>query len=136
MALSNEEWVDDGRGSAPLDYKFHVVHQRVVLAQVDYTRFGKHTRHIFDPEWNRLGIEWTFPDAPNEVAVAKPAALDQMKALAVSLSRDFVYVRVDLFLNEDEVVFRELTFAPDAWRSGMFRPSAVNNVLGYMVAHP
>ena len=55
---------------------------------------------------------------------------------ALLFSRDFVYVRVDLFLNEDEVVFRELMFAPDAWRSGMFLPSAVNNVLGYMVAHP
>lgn len=38
--------------------------------------------------------------------------LDEMKSLAEKLARDFLFVRVDFFLAQDQIYFSELTFTP------------------------
>ena len=136
-----EEWVDSSEpGETPLDYKFHMIHNRPVLIQVDSTRFSKHRRELITPDWTllrgfqlhstkRKRLQSSLASAP------RPKVLDRMLEIAVNLSAPFVYIRVDLYVVKKTVYFSELTFAPEAG-NGRFQPAALDNVLGYMLAHP
>ena len=67
----------------------------------------------YDMEFNwqdiHLGGHLNHPDAKKLTA---PAGFDRMKELAVILSKDFPFVRVDLYNVDGKVYISELTFVP------------------------
>jgi hypothetical protein len=126
--------------SPPQDYKLHVFHQKVILVQVDLSRFSGHKRHWYNRSWIRVPISWAkhkgriderWKDAPS---LPKPEALERMVASAERLAAPFDYVRVDFFVRGDNIWFSELTFAHAGGKAGT-QPRYVNNVLGYLLAH-
>lgn len=105
-----EPLLTSGDGTPLADYKFFVFKGTVRAIQVDLGRFSKHTRAIFDRDWNKLNLVMGYPSAKEEVP--KPRNFDALVRVAEKLSQDFDFVRVD-FLHSDEMTYLgELTFFP------------------------
>jgi len=119
-----EQYLKDTRYGVPLDYKFWVFHHRVEFVQIDFARFSKHTRTIYDRHWTRQPWVTLYPAGPD---LARPPMLEPMIEVAEQLAVDPEFVRVDLYSpNDERVVFGELTFAPGAgWEP--FFPSKVHD---------
>lgn len=105
-----EEHLQPGTGSVPLDYKFFVFHGKVKYIQVDFGRFVKHTRSLYNPEWKRQNFKLGYPVGPD---ADRPACLDEMIVVAEKLANGYDFIRVDLYeINHKRVVFGEITIAP------------------------
>ena len=105
-----EERLKDNEGDTPPDYKFLVFHGEVKYIQVDYDRFSDHSRRFYDRDWTPQDFKLKFPLGP---VTDKPDNLDKMIRVAENIGEDFDFIRVDLYsMNENEVVFGELTLAP------------------------
>lgn len=123
-----EEFLDNGTGTTPDDYKFFVFAGKVKFIQVDLDRYTAHKRNLYDAEWNRidcqLGRYGNF-----EANIARPENLDTMIDYAKKLAGDIDFVRVDLYTVRGKVYFGELTNTPG---SGLewFRPSSWDRTFG------
>lgn len=98
--------VDD---NIPPDYKFFCFNGKVKFVQVDSGRFGKHTRNIYDVDFNLINVKSRFS---NKLDILKPNNFESAVKIAEDLSADFKLIRVDLFLMKDGVYFGELTNSP------------------------
>jgi hypothetical protein len=95
------------------DYKFFCVRGHVIYCQVDVDRFTDHRRAICTvPEFAVIPVRTKFLDIPERVA--RPAHLDEMLRIARELSREFGFVRIDLYDVDGGVYFGEYTFSPGA----------------------
>ena len=77
---------------------------------LDVDRYINHRRNIYDNNWNYLNIETDCEKLGNKIN--KPFNLDEMKEIAEILSKDFPFVRVDLYSINGKINFGELTFYP------------------------
>lgn len=101
------------------DYKVFCWHGEPKVIAVDVGRFSNHQRATFDTDWNLLpiAIERTIPDEPPE----RPAELAAGLEIARRLAQPFDFMRVDLYLQDGQVIVGELTNCP--MNAGMaFRP--------------
>jgi hypothetical protein len=112
-----EELLLDHNGKVPADLKFHCFGSRyrrpTVYAAVISDRFGEPRGDIFDAQWNRLDIavgDYKRSDSPPP----RPRNLSLLLEVAMLLSDEFNYVRVDLYALDDRIYFGELTFTPGA----------------------
>jgi hypothetical protein len=124
-----ERLLTDAAGNIPMDFKLHCFHGSVEMIQVDIDRFTDHRRNLYDVNWQLLPFTWCMwkrgrPLWPNGRAVARPRELEEMIAVARTLSKELDYVRVDLYNCRDKVYFGELTlhhgggwerFTPPSW---------------------
>ncbi len=95
---------------APLDYKILCADGKPGLIQVHRDRFGAHGKNLYDVEWNLLPFE--VLRANTKDAIPKPGNLAEMLEVASKLSRDFSFVRVDLYSDGKGIVVGELTHMP------------------------
>ena len=105
-----EELLAGADGAIPDDYKFFVFHGRCAYVQVDSGRFGRRTQDFFRPDWQHLPLSGGPPWAEPELA--KPACLTEMIDVAERLGAGTDFVRVDLYLLPDRLVFGEMTSFP------------------------
>ena len=69
--------------------------------------------YLYDISWNPLdGVVKYRGEGPGDGVIPKPLKLDEMLDVARKLSKDFDFVRVDLYEVDGEVYFGELTFTP------------------------
>ena len=66
----------------------------------------------YDLEWNQL--DYLKPEYMTNQMFSKPKKLNEMLEIAANLSKDFKFVRVDLYCVRDKIYFGELTFTPAA----------------------
>ncbi len=93
----------------------------------DCERFLYHKRNIYDTEWKRLDVGTDCPH--QEGNVPEPQNLDYMLKIASILSKDFPFVRVDLYNINGKIYFGELTFYP--WSGYVsFTPDSFDFELG------
>ena len=114
-----EEYIEQSDGNL-YDYKIHCFNGKPLYIHVIGDRDLK--KHIgreafFDVEWNMQSFTSnSYPGYENPVK--PPAGLQEMLKIAETLSKDFAYVRVDLYELEDgNIKFGEMTFTPG---SGMY----------------
>ncbi len=127
-----EKLLLDDKGKVPVDYKFHCFNGEVKFIQLDEGRFEKHSRGYFDSSWNMLPFTWDniMGGIPKiEIIPDRPIHLDLMLTYARALSKDFKYVRVDLYLVDAIIYFGELTFHHDSGL-GVFRPDSYDKLFG------
>jgi TupA-like ATPgrasp len=122
-----EEFLDDGTGLSPKDFKFFVFGGKVEVIQVDLDRFIHHRRNFYDLDWNRLQCRLLYDnfDAP----IAKPGKLETMIEYAQILSDNIDFVRVDLYDIGGKIYFGELTNTPENGL-GKFYPPSWDEVFG------
>jgi hypothetical protein len=128
-----EESLCDAAGSPPVDYKFFCFGGRPLFVQVDEGRFQSHRRLCLDMEWQplpmRIGQFEQMIEPP-----PRPRKLAEMMDIARLLSREFDFVRVDLYeVSGERVVFGELTFVPGGGQIRI-RPKAWDYKLGRLFA--
>lgn len=101
-----------------IDYKFHCLNgePRFILTCSDRKNDGdkkmKVILNLFDMGWNPIHeIVTSGLEKPGE-GLPKPEHFDKMVQIAKILSKDFKFVRVDLYELDGKVYFGELTFTP------------------------
>lgn len=104
-----EQFMLDKESGELRDYKFFCIGGEIQMIQVDMGRFSRHTRNIYDRDWNLLDVEISFP-RDTSCVVESPKELEEMKRIAETLSKEFLQVRVDLYVINHQVYFGELTF--------------------------
>ncbi|MEZ9705381.1 ATP-grasp fold amidoligase family protein [Vibrio breoganii] len=102
-----EEYLIDETGlQTPDDYKFHCFNGEILI-QVDRGRFEDHRRNIYNEQWELQDTNFygdsNFPDIP------RPKMLQEMLNIARLLSKDFNYIRVDLYCVNNKIYFGEMT---------------------------
>lgn len=128
-----EELIDTGTDAWPTDYKFTCINGEIVDVFVCCERESGHTRYItLNTNWEQL--PYTKKEYLPSSIPEKPVLLDKMIDIAHILSKDFDFVRVDLYEYKNKVYFGELTFSP--W--GGFMHSYTNeaiDLLGQKLTH-
>lgn len=126
-----EQYMQPEKGAKGLvDYKFHCFSGKIELCQVIGDRTTEETIDFYDSNWQHLSINRPpFPNAKTKRE--KPATFDLMLELVSKLSKEFSYVRVDMYEINKKVYFGEMTFTP---ASGMMiiKPDEWDYKLGAM----
>ncbi len=95
------------------DYKFFCANGRVLLCQVDVDRFVNHKRALCTvPEFEVIQVRTKHLEIPDHVT--RPPRFDEMVRIAAELSKDFDFVRIDLYDADGGIYFGEYTFSPGA----------------------
>jgi len=128
-----EKLLLDENMQIPSDYKFFCFDGKVKLIQIDFNRFGNQKRNLYDPDFNRTVGRLLYSNFEGDVS--KPAGLDQAVEIAESLSKEFSFIRVDLYIVKNHVYFGELTNYPG---NGFieFRPESLEQHVGSLLQLP
>ncbi len=95
------------------DHKFFCVKGNVIYCQVDVDRFDNPKRALFTiPDFRMVPVKMGHLENPDHVE--RPAQLKEMVRIASDLSRDFDFVRIDLYAVDDRVYFGGYAFTPGA----------------------
>ena len=102
-----------------VDYKIHCLNGEPAFILVCSNRETngdaamKVILDLFDLEWHPIPeLIPSGMEIAGNGSVARPEKLDEMLSIARKLSKDFKFVRVDLYELKDKIYFGELTFTP------------------------
>jgi len=109
-----EEFLDDGTGFLPTDYKVYCFNGRpcYVLCCFDRVPNGKASLAVADLEWNP--VVFYRDDPPGGRPMPRPEALQDILDASRKLSGPFPFVRIDFYSIRGRAVLGEMTFTPDA----------------------
>ena len=107
-----EEYIDDGTGTNPIDYKMFCFGGKPECVLVCTGRTNVMKRDYYDLKWNYL--EYAKREYRSDKIIDKPINFDKMIQLAKELSKPFDFVRVDFYNCKGKIFFGELTFSPAA----------------------
>lgn len=113
-------------GDVPPDFKFFCMNGKIELVQVDLDRFSGHTRNLYDKNFNRIDGELLYPQGYD---IEKPNMYNHALNIAVKLSQEFDFIRVDLYLLDNKIYFGELTNIPGNGTE-KFKPKKLDFELG------
>jgi hypothetical protein len=122
-----EEFIDDGTGALPNDYKLFVFDGTVQIIQVDAGRFYDHRRRVYSTDWKKLDVIFEWDDIVGDVPC--PPHLAEMIAAAETLGRGIDFVRADFYDTAGQFYFGELTTTPGCGRE-RFYPKEFDAYLG------
>lgn len=129
---NNEEDLKDLR-----DFKFFCFNGVPYLCQVISNRSTDEKIDFYDMNWHRLigligliGLNEHIHNSVSEINC--PISFIKMKKIAVALSQNIPFVRIDLYEIDGKPYFGEITFYPAAG-FGDFRPKEWNYKLGKMI---
>ena len=125
-----EEYLDDGENTNPVDYKFYCHNGIVESILVCSERNISLRLDDYDLNWDML--DYTYDKYKSHKEITKPANLDTMIQIASELSKEFPFVRVDLYSIKGKIYFGELTFTPAAGLITYYKQSALDK-LGEMI---
>lgn len=112
------------------DFKILCYHGEPKYIIVDKDRYIDHKRNFYDTEWNRVDV--TTDHEQFDTPYPQPKNFDEMLRIAKILSKDFPFVRVDLYNVEGKIYFGELTFYP--WTGYVqFTPDSFDFELGKLM---
>jgi hypothetical protein len=109
--VAEELLINEANPAAGIDdYKIFCFNGEPKCIVVDTDRYIEHKRNFYDAEWNNLKVTSDAPACDREIL--KPDNLDEMLEIARRLSKEFPFVRVDLYNVGGKIYFGELTFYP------------------------
>ncbi|WP_194146735.1 ATP-grasp fold amidoligase family protein [Helicobacter bilis] len=117
---------DDKRWEAPLDYKIHIMHDKMGYIEVAADSVRHHKELIVDTQYNEMPF-----DLGNRLDFLpeKPKDFDIMLDMARKLAYFTDYVRVDLYYVNNKIYVGELTFT-NAGGADTFNPNEWDKKLG------
>lgn len=109
-----EEFLDDGRGQLPRDYKIYCFNGRPMLIRCCFERAPNGTGRsvVRDVEWNPVVLDRGEPLTGAEILA--PESLPEMLSACRDLARPFPFVRMDFYSIHGRAMLGEMTFSPDA----------------------
>ena len=125
-----ETFLMNGEDKDLIDYKFFSFKGEVKYCQVIQNRNSNQTIDFYDKNWKKQEFTGlTLGVKKSESLLRKPKNYELMLELASILSKDFDFVRVDLYNVDGKIYFGELTFCP-ASGLGTFIPEEWNKNFG------
>lgn len=110
-----EKFIEPEKGMLPEDYKFYCFNGKTEYVMICYGREnGKPEFYFLDRDWKIAKINKRSSSLDSSFKIEKPKMMDKMFEYADKLSKDFPFVRTDLYTTKDKVYFGELTFTPSA----------------------
>jgi TupA-like ATPgrasp len=109
-----EEFLEDGTGELPTDYKLYCSRGRFHCTLVCTGRRPNENANedFVDRDWKRLPYNAESLAAGRRIV--RPAAYEEMISAAERLSEPFPFVRVDFYCIQGRAVLGEMTFTPSA----------------------
>lgn len=107
-----EEYLDDKKNLMPNDYKFYCFDGEVDCILVCSNRHENLKLNYYDLNWNKLNYALKKFESKKEIE--KPKCLEEMIQICKKLSKNFKFVRIDLYEISGKVYFGEMTFSPAA----------------------
>lgn len=117
-----EKYMSDGINPTIKDYKYFCFNGEPKFMYVSSDSADNPTTDFFDMDFNHLPLRMKDPNS--EVLPQKPAKFEEMREVAKILSKDIPFVRVDMYVINNQIYFGELTFFhnsgfvsihPDEW---------------------
>ena len=112
-----EEFLEKKDGSQFLELNFYCCNgvPKFTLVVNDYLdddgKIGHdYTRNLYDADWNPLPVEANYQKMG--YVIPKPEEYEEAYCLALELAKDFLFLRVDLYVGDGRVILSELTPAP------------------------
>ena len=125
-----EKYLESSTGI--IDYRFYCFNGVPRQVWVDiHSGTPNHLRCIYDMDWTKINMRCTWPDG-GDVLSKRPLHFDEMKKIAIILSENFSFVRVDFFEIKGRIYVGEMTFTPMSG-IGKFEPEEWNRKLGDML---
>ena len=107
-----EEFIDDGTGGFPIDYKFMCIHGKVACILGVNGREEGHGSYLpYSTDWKPLR-DYYRGDSTAQKVLPRPENLQEMIAVAEKLAEGIDLVRVDLYSNGSRIWFGEMTLTP------------------------
>ena len=104
---------DDNNSDGSIDdYKFLCYQGSFKYLWVDKNRYSNHVRAFWDKDLKFLPGVHSWETKPASEEPKLPANIGEMVKIAEQLSKDFPFVRVDLYNIKGDIYFGELTFYP------------------------
>lgn len=108
-----EEFIDDGNGGFPVDYKFICLKGEIKAILVCNGRETGHADYIpYDAEWTPR-MDYCIAKHDESEILQRPKNLDAMMDVVKKLASGIDMVRVDLYSNGSKIWFGEMTLTPD-----------------------
>ena len=118
------------------DYKFYCFNGEPKYCQVIRDRHTCETIDFYDMDWQHQEFVGLNPNIENGlIPVQCPLKLKSMITICRKLAEGIPFIRVDLYVIDDEIYFGELTFYP-ASGIGQFKPIKWQNILGDLIELP
>lgn len=134
-----EKFIAPMKDNAPADlpdYKFFCFNGVPTYCQVIRDRSTVETIDFYDMDWVHQEFVGLNPIVQNGLSpVARPSHLDDMERICRILSKDIPFVRIDLYVVDENTYFGEMTFYP-ASGVGVFTPEEWGDKLGNLLALP
>ncbi|MGK0270227.1 MAG: hypothetical protein ACI88H_000870 [Cocleimonas sp.] len=130
-----EDSIADEQGNVPLDYKFFCFNGKAEFVQIDLDRFSDHKRAIVSMDGTSNNWGYVKESPKNDVSQEHKSIIARMKPIVELLSKDFSFLRGDLYLYKGEIYFGELTQTPHAG-FGKFTKEEVDRRLGDIWKYP
>ena len=123
-----EKFIENSDGVFPDDYKFYCFHGEPKFLLYCTERSGAHALKSF---YSAEGELVPYKVDCNEKPFDKPVCYERMLEVCRILSKEFPFVRVDLYHSDGRVIFGELTFTP-AGGTGKYTEEG-SRILGDMI---
>lgn len=115
------------------DYKFYCFNGEPLYCQLIQGRTSDETIDFYDMKWQHMPFTGLTRGVKcSEILADKPANFEIMQNIASQLSKDFPFVRVDLYSVNGNSFFGELTFYPSSGY-GNFTPDQWDEKLGELL---
>lgn len=107
-----EKFIDGENQERLNDYKVYCFNGKAQCVLVCTNKDRKF--YFYDRDWNLLRINPDSKNAPESFSLKKPNRIDQVFRYAEILSEPFPFVRVDFYVENEVIIFGEMTFTPAA----------------------
>ena len=109
--INNRIFAEEYIGNNLKNYKFLCYNGKPKYVYVSIKEGENKYRNFYDMNWNFINFQCLSESHPT-YHYPKPKFFELMKKYAIILSKDFKFVRVDLYELENEIRLGELTFTP------------------------
>lgn len=120
-SLIVEKLLLNEKDEIPQDYKFFCFNGTVEVIQVDFDRFTDQKRNLYDRDFNLLPAKIIYDNYTGKVS--RPGNLGKAIEISEKLSAGVSFLRVDLYLLDEELFVGELTNYPGNGFANIIPPS-------------
>ena len=130
-----EEFIDDGSGGFPIDYKFMCIKGDVVCVLACSGRENGHATYLpYSIKWEPLYDYYRA--IPKSIDLLPPPSnLQEMIAIASRLAKGIDLVRIDLYSNGTRIWFGEITLTPAGCIFHRWSDYALDELGKYYLTH-
>lgn len=135
-----EKLLCDTKDKVPNDIRFFCFNGEPYFVQVDIDTISDNNekkkvykRNNYTLDWELIPVDF-IREHDETIKVEKPQSLNEMISMTKVLSKDFLFIRVDLYELDGKIYFGELTPVPG--NSGIIDPVEFDEILGEKLILP